>query len=57
MITMLSEYGHVEIENMYSEYGTKWSVNINHHVEMDKFYFEADELCDALWVVFLASAI
>lgn len=49
MIAILNEYGHVEIENLHSEFGTRWHVNINHDVDMDKFYFEADELCDALW--------
>ncbi|WP_333728473.1 hypothetical protein [Bacillus paranthracis] len=50
MIAILNEYGQVMIENLHSEYGTKWFVSINHDVEMDRFHFEGEELCDALWM-------
>ncbi|MGM2306200.1 hypothetical protein [Bacillus paranthracis] len=50
MIAILNEYGKINIENLHSEYGTKWYVSINHDVDMDTFHFEEDELCDALWL-------
>ncbi|HHT7008728.1 TPA: hypothetical protein ACTZ3A_001267 [Bacillus cereus] len=50
MTVILNEHGKVIIENMHSEYGTKWFISINHDVEMDTFHFEGEELCDVLWM-------
>ncbi|MFP3726996.1 hypothetical protein U8V72_17615 [Priestia filamentosa] len=49
LIALIDNYGKFNIESLPTEETTTYYVSINHHPEMDKFIFKADELCDALW--------